>query len=172
MDSCEISLILPKPMLDAARQIARERDVSLGSLLRHALAEEIRRATRNAKTPNRADEQLLGPLRALLAVEFGAAQGWADLQERLRAKGFALREAGGGLALYAHSDGTRLCKASELGHAYGSLMRRFGAPFPGHAHRHLADRLFGPPNDTGPPAGDPDEDFDVIERDQPFLSTR
>ncbi|MFZ5964159.1 hypothetical protein ACOXXX_14530 [Thalassococcus sp. BH17M4-6] len=167
-----ITLSLPEPTLQAAKALADARDITLGQLLRQALSDELGKAQRTAKTPNRADEQLIGPLRALLAADFGQARSWDELQSRLHGKGFALREAGGGLALHSHPEGLRLCKASELGHAYASLMRRFGTPFPGHAHRHLADRLLGRPQQKGPPQGDPNDDFDVIERDQPFLSTR
>lgn len=136
-----VTIKLPEPLLRAAEEVAQARDISLGALIRAALSAEIRRANLPAKTPHRADERLVDPLRALLAVDFGAARDWPDLQARLAAKGFALREAGGGLALHDHPGGTRLCKASELGHAYASLMRRFGAPFPGHSHHGLAARV-------------------------------
>jgi hypothetical protein len=141
MDMQSIYLSLPEPMLRAAVLLAQDRDCSLGALVRTALAAEIKRAQSGAKTPNRADERLVDPLRALLAVDFGEACNWPDLQQRLAAKGFALREAGGGLALHSHPDGTRLCKASELGHAYASLMRRFGKPFPGHPQTWLEQRI-------------------------------
>ena len=121
------------------------------------MSDEIKRATRNAKTPNRADELLLAPLRALLAASFGEARNWEDLQSRLHAKGYTLREAGGGLAVHSFPQGTRMCKASELGHAYASLMRRFGRPFPGHAHQHLVNRYLGNPPDAEP------DDVDLIE---------
>lgn len=137
MDMRPISLKLPAPLLQAAVLLAQDRDCSLGALIRTALNAEIKRAGSPAKTPNRADERLVDPLRALLAVDFGEARNWPDLQQRLAAKGFALREAGGGLALHSHPDGARLCKASELGHAYASLMRRFGQPFPDHSQRWL-----------------------------------
>lgn len=141
MDMQPVTFLLPEPLLRAADEVAQARDVSLGALIRAALSAEIRRANLPAKTPNRADERLVDPLRALLAVDFGEARSWPDLQSRLSAKGFALREAGGGLALHALPDGTRLCKASELGHAYASLMRRFGAPFPGHSQSWLTRRI-------------------------------
>ncbi|MDU8910098.1 hypothetical protein [Aestuariicoccus sp. MJ-SS9] len=160
MDEITVSLRLPRALLEAAERLARDRDESLGRVLRQALSAEIMRANRNAKTPNRADEQLLGPLRVLLASDFAEARSWNELQSRLAAKGYALREAGGGLALHSHPQGLRLCKGSELGQSYGTLMRRFGTPFPGHAHRWLANRVLGAPPD-------PDEDFDVIER-EPF----
>ena len=132
---------LPDPLLRAAKELAKARDISLGMLVRAALSAEIRRANLPSKTPNRADERLVDPLRALLAVDFGEARNWSELQSRLATKGFQLREAGAGLALYAHPDGTRLCKASELGHAYASLMRRFGKPFPGHPQTWLEQRV-------------------------------
>ena len=136
-----VTIRLPEPLLRAAEEVAQARDISLGALIRAALSAEMRRANLPAKTPNRADERLVDPLRALLAVDFGAARDWPDLQARLAAKGFALREAGGGLALHIDPGGTRLCKASELGHAYASLMRRFGAPFPGHSQSWLTARV-------------------------------
>jgi hypothetical protein len=137
MDMQSIYLRLPAPLLQAAVLLAQDRDCSLGALVRTALTAEIKRARSRAKTPNRADERLVDPLRALLAVDFGEARSWPDLQARLAAMGYALREAGGGLALYSHPAGTRLCKAPELGHAYASLMHRFGQPFPDHSQRWL-----------------------------------
>ena len=141
MEMQPVTFGLPDPLLRAAEELAKARDISLGALLRAALSAEIRRANLPSKTPNRADERLVDPLRALLAVDFGEARDWPDLQSRLAAKGFALREAGGGLALHAEPGGARLCKASELGHAYASLMRRFGAPFPGHSQTWLTRRI-------------------------------
>lgn len=153
----DVTLKLPEPLLAAALQLAKGRDASLAHVLRQALSDEIRRAAHNPKTPNRADEQLLAPLRTLLAVDFGEACSWPDLQSRLRAKGYALREAGGGLALHSDPEGIRMCKASDLGHAYSSLMRRFGKPFPGHAHQHLVERILG--TESAPE----EEDFDLFE---------
>ncbi len=153
----DISIQVPDPLLEAAKRLAASRDVTVGQVFRAALSNEIRRSTRNAKTPNRADEQLLAPLRALLAVDFGRTTGWEDLQSRLQSKGYTLREGGGGLAIHSYPDGVRLCKASELGHAYSSLMRRFQRPFPGHSHQHLVNRII--PQYAG---SDP-EDIDLIE---------
>jgi hypothetical protein len=93
-----------------------------------------------AKTPVRADERLVAPLRALLADDFAHARDWPDLQARLRQKGHRLAEAGGGLVLLDHDTGNRLCKVSELGHGYSQLLRKFDAPFPGHSHQGLLDR--------------------------------
>ncbi len=138
---------LQEPLLRAAETLAKQRDVSVGQVVRDALAAELKRNTRPARTSARTEEQLLAPLRSLLAADLGQARGWTDLQARLRAKGYVLREAGGGLALHDFPQGRRLCKASELGHSYASLMRRFNAPFPGHSHDHLVVRHLGRSDD-------------------------
>lgn len=147
MKTTSFTVQMPDPMLHALRDLARQRDVTVGQIMRDALAQELRRSTRLSKTPARADETLLAPLRALLASDMAVARTWHDLQNRLKSKGCALREAGGGLALHSHPDGTRLCKASELGASYATLMRRFNAPFPGHAHRALARRVMASARD-------------------------
>ncbi|MEL7117776.1 MAG: hypothetical protein AAGP08_19715, partial [Pseudomonadota bacterium] len=147
MEFHDVTFKLPDVQLQALRRIAERDDVSVGQVLRNAISNEVRRATRNAKTPNRADEQLLAPLRALLASDFAEARTWHDLAGRLKDKGYELREAGGGLALHTAPEGHRLCKASELGHAYGALLKRFRAPFPGHSHAHLVQRYLGTDQD-------------------------
>ncbi|SFD71441.1 hypothetical protein [Roseivivax sediminis] len=157
MASTELTIRLPAAMRQAAEALARSRDVSLGQVIRSALDAELRRAAEPAKTPVRADEQLLGSLRSLLARDFGEARSWSELQSRLATKGYALREAGGGLALHAAPDGARLCKASELGHAYRSLMRRFHAPFPGHAGHHRSTV-----RDIAPRPGPRDDPDDIV----------
>lgn len=146
----QIHMKIDTPLLRATEHLARERDITVGQVVRDALAAELRRVRRNAKTPVRADERLLAPLRALLAADMAAAKTWLDLQNKLKSKGYELREAGGGLAMYSFPEGARLCKASELGASYATLMRRFKAPFPGHAHRHLVDRVL----ETTPQTGD------------------
>ena len=51
---------------NAAQNLAQQRDISFGQLIRDALSHEISRA-RIAKPPVRADERLIAPLRARLA---------------------------------------------------------------------------------------------------------
>ena len=150
MDTERIVMRLPDHLRRGAETLARERDITLGQLVRDLLAREIGRSCA-ARPPVRADERLVAPLRARLAGDLAHARGWDDLQARLRSKGFTLREAGGGLALHEWPDDRRLCKASELGFAYSRLMQRFGAPFPGHSHRSLADRVLR--------GGEPDDDL-------------
>ena len=160
MEMQPLELKLHPEMVKAASHMAAARDVTMGQLVRDLLAREIARNMR-ARPPIRADERLIAPLRARLAGDLAHATGWDDLQSRLMAKGYALREAGGGLALHTAPGGQRVCKASELGFGYARLMRRFGAPFPGHAHSWLAERMLGADTHTDTP--DETSDFDVIE---------
>lgn len=146
-------------MLRAAGGLAKAQDITLGQLIRNLLHGEINRQ-RQARPPVRADEQLVAPLRARLAMDLAQAKGWFDLQSRLNTKGYVLRAAGGGLALHSWPDDIRHCKASELGFSYSRLMRRFRDPFPGHAHTWLADKMLDA-NETDAPEDAPD--FAVIE---------
>ena len=150
------TIFLGSPLRLAALDLAVKHDISLGQLLRRALAKEIARAN-NAKPPVRADEQLLAPLRARLATDMAHATGWADLDQRLRKKGNILRIAGGGLALHDWPGDRRICKASELGFSYSRLMRRFHAPFPNHPHQWLEHRMLAPLEDA---TGDVFEPFE------------
>jgi hypothetical protein len=135
-----LPLRLPDAMLAALRQTAREEDCSVGDLVRDAISRDLRRRAQ-AKTPVRADERLVAPLRALLADDLAYAQSWDDLATRLACKGFRLRESGGGLILERNPSGERLCKASELGYSYSALLRRFDQAFPGHSHTATLARV-------------------------------
>jgi hypothetical protein len=135
----DIPLRLPDVTLAALERAARDDDTSVGHVIREAIERELRRRA-PAKTPVRADERLVAPLRALLADDFAFAQGWSDLVARLSRKGFLLVESGGGLLL-RRASGERLCKASELGYSYSRLLARFGTAFPGHAHQATLRRV-------------------------------
>ena len=148
MEQRDVSLKLPLPMLLALQNVARDEDVTIGQLIRDALSRDLLRREK-AKMPVRADERLIAPLRALLADDFAYAANWADLQARLAAKGYRLAEAGGGLILTECDSGQRICKGSELGWGYALLLRRFEAPFPGHAHRMRRQRLWADPAQPG-----------------------
>ena len=132
MEHHEFTLRITTPMLEALRRIAVSEDVTPGQIVRDAIMRDLERR-RSAKTPVRADEQLVASLRSLLAQDFADARSWSDLATRLSRKGYRLAEAGGGLIL-EDRQGNRQCKGSELGHPYAELARRFAAPFPGHSH--------------------------------------
>jgi hypothetical protein len=133
---------LPSPTLAALENISLQDDISIGQILRDAINRDLRRREK-AKTPVRADERLVAPLRALLADDFAYAGTWKDLQARLFSKGYILREAGGGLCLHETQNDRRVCKGSELGYSYAKLMQKFQRPFPGHKHKWLFDRTCG-----------------------------
>lgn len=126
-----VTLQIDPVMLQALSEIALSEDQTIGQIVREALKRDLQRRHK-AKTSVRADERLVAPLRALLADDLAYAKSWSDLQDKLSAKGYVLREAGGGLILCARKDMQRLCKASELGYSHAKLVQRFEHPFPGH----------------------------------------
>ena len=128
----------------ALQTIAADQQTDLRHLLHRLVAAEISRHGTSARTSDRTKEQLLAPLRALLACNLAMATGWSDLQARLRGNGYALRKANGGLALATSPGGNRVCKASDLGYRYADLMRRFGRPFPGGNCHNRADGIDAP----------------------------
>ena len=136
----EITVRLSDLALAALEREARADDTSVGHVIRDAIERDLRRRA-PAKTPVRADERLVAPLRALLADDLAYARSWADLAARLGHKGFVLVESGGGLILCRSTTGERLCKASELGYSYARLLTQFNSPFPGHAHQATLRRV-------------------------------
>ena len=149
----KVTVDIPEPMLRALSALARSGGVTVGQLMRDAIARDLRLRAR-PKKDDRTDEALVASLRSLLAQDFADATGWTDLQNRLARHGYTLRPAGGGLILCALSDGRRCCKASDLGHAHSQLARTFGRAFPGHPHGHLYARP------------DPEEEVVLIDEDQ------
>ncbi|MFZ3581613.1 ribbon-helix-helix protein, CopG family [Loktanella sp. DJP18] len=149
----KVTVDIPDPMLRALSALARADDVTVGQLMRDAIARDLRLRTK-PKKDDRTDEVLVASLRSLLARDLADATSWPDLQQRLSRHGFALRPAGGGLVLCNLSDGQKCCKASDLGYAHSLLARRFGRAFPGHPHAHL----YKPPTD--------DDAFIVFEDDE------
>jgi hypothetical protein len=129
---------LPPAVWTLLGEIARRDDVTVGQIVREAVQREMQRRTRSSDGAG-PDEAAVAPLRALLADDFAHAAGWDDLARRLMRKGYRLGESGPGLVLL-RSDGTRMCKASDLGYSHARLTNRFGTPFPGHAQGHVVVR--------------------------------
>ena len=50
-------------------------------------------------------------------------------------------ERGGGISIQVKSTSCLICKASAVGPGYSRLMQKFGAPFPGHSHTWLAEKM-------------------------------
>ncbi len=133
MDMESVTLKLPRELLSGAQRVATARDVTIGHLVRQLLKREVERQMQ-AGAKMRVDARLLAALQALLARDIAQAANWADLAERLRMHGYELRAADGALVLFKSSCNTRVCKASEIGFAYDTLVTRFGGPMPGHSH--------------------------------------
>lgn len=145
------------------RSQAKRRDESVGQVLRGLINKDMKRLAA-AKTPNRADEQLVARLQRLLVPAMASALGWNDLERRLAALSYKIKPAGGGLTVHDLATGARLCKSSELGFPYARSVRKFGCPMPRHPHKmgHITTALRDVPQQDGA------EDFDVIERFNPF----
>ncbi|MDB2407999.1 ribbon-helix-helix protein, CopG family [Jannaschia sp.] len=128
----DVPIRLPEDMVAALRALAAREDVTPGQIIRRAIARELEREAK-AKTPNRADERLVASLQSLLAPDIAAARSWPDLNARLAVHGYRMDAAGGGVALFVRG-GAKVCKGSELGVSYRTLVRRFGRALPGHPH--------------------------------------
>jgi len=164
METHIVTLKLPEHLLSRASSVAEQQDITIGHLVRDLLSKEVNRRL-NPKTPNRADEGVVTALQALLAREMALARNWADLSLRLADAGYELRPMGGGLTVHKRPCGSRLCKASELGFPYRTLVNRFRAGMPGHPHGTLNlvfDRL--PSKQEALPL-EGDAEFDVIDFD-------
>jgi hypothetical protein len=134
----ERPVALPPAVWTLLGELAQRDDVTVGQIIREAVQREMQRRTRSSEGSG-PDEAVVAPLRALLADDLAHAAGWNDLDARLRRKGYRLAESGPGLVLL-RADGTRMCKASDLGYSHARLTNRFGAPFPGHAQGHVVVR--------------------------------
>lgn len=126
-------------------ELAREYDVSVGTLVREALASFLRQrraheASSSQKPPR---EQTLSRAKARFEAALHSAASWGELEDALGADDLQLAPKGGGLVLRNAANRQEICKASELGHGYSALIRRFGAGFPGHSHTWLAERALG-----------------------------
>lgn len=129
----KVTIMVPQHLAEGLYDMASAKDVTPGQIVRELLARELKRS-KQAKTPNRADEPLVARLQRLLAADMASATSWTDLQRRLGSHGYCVKPAGGGLTVHG-ARGRRLCKSSELGFPYSRFVRKFCAPMPGHPHR-------------------------------------
>ena len=169
-----VDVKLQSELADAARMLARERDVTVSQLLRDLVTREID-MMRTARPSEASRDRTIERLKDRLLPDFTQARSWPDLSKRLKTKGYCLVAAGGGLALHSRDTGRRVCKSSELGFGYSRLMKRMGEAFPGHPHAWLARRILpdasvGASSQTKKesvikhsPVKDITDDFDVIE---------
>lgn len=122
----------------------------LEDLVENALSAAERKRRAAAKTGEAVDERLLSRWRVIVAEALDGATSWTDLQARLARRGVRYAPAGGGLELQDRT-GRRLAKGSVVGPSYARLVARFAAPFPGHPHLWIADRVLGRREERGAP---------------------
>lgn len=99
-----------------------------------------------------------GRLQRALEPVFKLADGWDVLTKRMQRRGYAFRAHGTGLAIYTIG-GKFVCNTATVGYRYRALVKRFGAPMPGHPHgeKWLAGRNVALPQ--------VDDEIDVIDYD-------
>ena len=131
METESVTLKLPRTLLSGAQRVATARDVTIGHMVRQLLKREVERQLGSNRSDN-TDERLLAAVQVLLARDMAEARDWDDLAARLRPHGYEVRAPGGGIVLFKSSCGTRICKGSEIGFSYGTLVKRFGAQLPEH----------------------------------------
>ncbi len=136
-----VTLRLSRRLLSDANSVAAGQDVTIGHLVRHLLAKEIDRRL-GPRTNGKPDENLVAAVDVLLTQEMSEADGWDDLAARLVHYGFELRPDGDDISLHKRFCGTHVCKGSDLGFAYRTLVRRFGCGMHGHPRGTLGE-VFG-----------------------------
>lgn len=135
-----VTIKLPPQVITQLETLARDEDVSIGQIVRRAVERDLSRRNELC-TPPRTAETLLAPIRVRATALFLEAKSWSQLKLALIDEGYTLREAGGGLALHDAVSGRFLCRTSEIGFGYPTLMRRLKGPFPGHSHTALLDQI-------------------------------
>ncbi len=86
---------------------------------------------------------------------------WRMLQSELDQRGYMLRPMGMGTAIYSRAERRHLCNTKTVGYRYRALVKKFGAPLPGHPYG--ADWFKG--RGAEGEASSDSREFDVIERD-------
>ncbi|KIN75317.1 hypothetical protein Z945_146 [Sulfitobacter noctilucae] len=95
---------------------------------------------------------------------FKAAESWEALTVQLQQLGYTLRPMGSGLALYTAQGRTHVCNTATVGYRYRALVKKFGCPMPGHPHGATWIKTADKPSE-------PQEIYEVIERERPFDPT-
>jgi hypothetical protein len=129
MGNVSVMFKVDQVVLDALEVEARAEQVTIADLLREAIRRDLRRRGK-VKTAPTYDPKIVAAMQRLLSRDFAMASGWADLQKRIRQKGYTLRASGGGLAVFDPQTQKRMAKASHFGTSAQTLTRRFGAEFP------------------------------------------
>ena len=148
---CELILRLSKNQLSQIIRIAKFFDITEGEVIRYALQEyfnlnhnlftAVSAESSQSKEEFELDEQAIAECSATIKEVLPRSKSWSELQKNFAEFGLEYFERGGGLAIRWKYDQRYVCKASQAGPGYSALIKRFRAPFPGHAHSWLAERI-------------------------------
>jgi hypothetical protein len=123
-DDRSVTIRIPEALLAAAIRAARAEEMTAAEFIRAALTDRL------ADPAGEGDPA--AEIGRVLRRQFAEAGDWPDLQRRLRAKGFVLREAAGELWLFTWPVERRLVRLERIGPGREDLTLHFRAPFPCH----------------------------------------
>lgn len=124
-----VTLRLPTELIAKIEAAARLREETPADLIRQALSEALRDLPETVKKSDL----------MMLANAFDKAQGWLDLQAKLRKAGFVLRLDGERLGLHEWPSDHFVLWIEELGHSLAELSVQYRAPFPGALSRRAME---------------------------------
>jgi len=129
------------------REMERVDDLSAGGAVSDAEYWRAKREGRSPQTPFA--KEAIQSLRERLYDDFGDANGWDDLAQRLEARGLTLERKGQGLVL---TNGERFAKLSDMGKGVRlrALEARFDEKFDGYMVRRAAELARGEQPHRGP----------------------
>ena len=116
-----VTLRLPTDLIAKIEATARLQEETPAELIRRCLEAALREVP--AAVP-KSDM-------AVISQAFETAQGWLDLQAKLRKVGFVLRLDGERLGLHEWPSDRFVLWIEEIGHSLTELMVQYRAPFPG-----------------------------------------
>lgn len=123
-----VTLRLSTDLITRIEAAARRCEETPAEVIRRCLAEALRETPPAVKR---------GDL-AVLNLAFEQAQGWLDLQAKLRKAGFVLRLDGERLGLHEWPSDHFVLWSEEIGQSLADLSVQFRAPFPGALTRRAA----------------------------------
>ena len=116
-----VTLRLPTDLIARIEAVARLQEETPADLIRRSLADALREA------PSVVQKNEM----AVITAAFDKAQGWLDLQAKLRKAGFVLRLEDERLGLHEWPSDRFVLWIEEIGHSLADLMLQYRAPFPG-----------------------------------------
>ena len=132
MNKRAVTVQLPSDLILAVHDLATEREGTVAKIIEELLTAHLAQRKQSAQKRDDPDERLVFALQKLLFRDMAEATGWRDLDARLRAHGYFMKVAWGGLSLHTETSGQRLCNTADLGFSYATFLRRFGPGKPGN----------------------------------------